>query len=443
MRKATLRYLFSFVAFFAIIAGANGQTSSDVKYMRVADVSLLRDGDEVVVASAAHGVAMSRFQKLKYAVPCSVDIADDGMMLTCPSDSVAVFRLTKYSGGWRLHNEQNGWLYAPNASSSDIAYSKSKSEKGSLVEFAFTSEADALLAFSVSNYKYLKYRNQTQRFARYQYASSNDAVQLYRRLVNPTVIDNLTIGEEGGVGDMALSCQDAFVSNVCIDRSFSADGGYYTVCLPFDLTENDINTTFGGAQFKRLSSVEKVGDNKLVLHFLTVRSTSAGVPYLLKLNAATSQDVVLPIVARKFISAAAPSEVSVKASEQIVSFVGTYDPVAIPADGRYRFVSADGSRFVTPASEGMLKGLRAYVVMPSPCANVDFDSAAKKLVVAVADDGVELSPAETTAVGALLLPSQGRQSPVYNLSGQHVGYDVKSLAPGVYVSGGRKIVIRK
>ena len=39
----------------------NAQNTETAKYMHVSDVSLLRDGDEVIIVSSGCGVAMSRY----------------------------------------------------------------------------------------------------------------------------------------------------------------------------------------------------------------------------------------------------------------------------------------------------------------------------------------------------------------------------------------------
>ena len=162
--------------------------------------------------------------------------------------------------------------------------------------------------------------------------------------------------------------------NVTIDRTFRADGGCYTLCLPFGLTESDIRTAFPGMLFKQLQNVEEVDDDNVVYHFLSVKSTVAGEPYLVQFLNGVKKDVVKPVVKNKFILAAEPTTLTANLSSGSFKFVGTYDPVLLPADGHYRFVGADGKQLVTPNAEGNLKGLRAYFFMPSLYDNCKYDS---------------------------------------------------------------------
>lgn len=47
------------------------------------------------------------------------------------------------------------------------------------------------------------------------------------------------------------------VPSIKIDRSFVADGGWYSICLPFSLTADDINKQFKGAEFQDFNGVEQ------------------------------------------------------------------------------------------------------------------------------------------------------------------------------------------
>ena len=97
------------------------------------------------------------------------------------------------------------------------------------------------------------------------------------------------------------------------------------------------------------------------------------------------------MVKNKFRLATKPSVMSSLRSSGHFKFIGTYDPTLIPADGRYRFVSADGTDLVPPNAEGNLKGLRAYFLLPEPYATCEFDSNGKPRAVVIAVDGAELS----------------------------------------------------
>lgn len=369
------------------------QASNDIKFMRIADASLLQDGDEIILVSSSAGVAMSKYQSAKkdYILPCSVTINEEDNLQTVSftNDSVAVFKLNKLSGGWRLGNDDVRWLSSKRSPKNALCYADSKNEKRNLIDIKFSSEGNAHITFkNVDNdeNKCLDYRASSTRFSRYNGYESYNKVQVYRRLPNVSVVDELRFVEGEGSGTLATDYKDAFVRNVVIDRTFHADGGYYTICLPFSLTEDDIRTAFPGAQFKQLTQVEEVDDDHVAYHFLSVKTTNAGEPYLMRILPNVDKDIVKPVVHGKFILAPNPKTFTSALSSGDFKFVGTYDPVLLPADGRYRFICADGTQLVTPNKEGKLKGLRAYFVMPQLFENCDFDSNGKPRSVAVIVD---------------------------------------------------------
>lgn len=375
----------------------NAQNTETAKYMHVSDVSLLRDGDEVIIVSSGCGVAMSRYQNAKkeYILPCAVSVfEEDGLdMVSCETDSMAVFKLKKVSGGWRLKDAKSGCLCAKENTDANLVFVNNDSSVRSLIDFKFSNEGDADISF-VSlkrENQYIDYKFDTKRFKRFNSSHFYGKVQVYRRYVAPVVVENLTLGEAEGNTDLVSYYQDAYVHNITIDRTFRADGGYYTLCLPFALTEDDMRTAFPGMQFKQLKDIEEVDEDKVVYHFLSVKSTVAGEPYLVRILPGVTNDIVKPVVRNKFILATKPSVMSSSLSSGHFKFIGIYDPTLIPADGRYRFVSADGTELVPPNTEGNLKGLRAYFLLPEPYATCEFDSNGKPRAVVIAVDGAELS----------------------------------------------------
>lgn len=394
----TRKLLLTIIALLSISSfDTNAQNTETAKYMHVSDVSLLRDGDEVIIVSSGCGVAMSRYQNAKkeYILPCAVSVfEEDGLdMVSCETDSMAVFTLKKVTGGWRLKDAESGWLGAKENTNANLVFVNNESSDRNLVGFQFSNEGDAHISFIslAREHQYIDYKFDTKRFKRFNRYDFYGKVQVYRRYVAPVVVENLTLSEAEGNADLVSYYQDAYVHNITIDRTFRADGGYYTLCLPFALTEDDMRTAFPGMQFKQLKDIEEVDEDKVVYHFLSVKSTVAGEPYLVRILPGVTNDIVKPVVKNKFLLATKPSVMSSSLSSGDFKFIGIYDPTLIPADGRYRFVSADGTELVPPNTEGNLKGLRAYFLLPEPYATCEFDSNGKPRAVVIAVDGAELS----------------------------------------------------
>lgn len=387
MTKFTLSAIIMLLSLVPIGVDAQNATA---KYMHISDPSFLRDGDEIIIVSKDYGVAMSRYQNAKkdYMLPCLIKLSkeDELELATCETDSMAVFKVKKITGGWRLKDSRCGWLSAGTKSSYSLMFQKRETEKTNEIDIKFSDEGNAHISFlKFRKEDHIDYKPDSERFARYG-GYGHGKVQIYRRLVNAVVVESLTFGESGGNADIASYYQDAYVRNVTIDRTFRADGGCYTLCLPFGLTESDIRTAFPGMQFKQLQNVEEVDDDNVVYHFLSVKSTVAGEPYLVQFLNGVTKDVVKPVVKNKFILAAEPATLTGNTSSGSFKFVGTYDPVLLPADGHYRFVGADGKQLVTPNAEGNLKGLRAYFFMPSLYDNCKYDSNGKLRSVRISTD---------------------------------------------------------
>ena len=69
-----------------------------------------------------------------------------------------------------------------------------------------------------------------------------------------------------------------------------------------------MRTAFPGMQFKQLKDIEEVDEDKVVYHFLSVKSTVAGEPYLVRILPGVTNDIVKPVVKNKFLLATKPSD---------------------------------------------------------------------------------------------------------------------------------------
>ena len=217
------------------------------------------------------------------------------------------------------------------------------------------------------------------------------------------------------------------VDNITVERSFAADGGWYTLCLPFALTANDIANTFRGAYFNEFVGVD-VDDNGFAhLQFKKVTETVAGVPYMVL----PKQTVDNPAFTNKTITTTAQTvkhycTVGAGNTQLEYSFIGVFDPTPVSGTN-VRFIGGDkGTELLMPDGPGTINGLRAYFEFPG---NASGSVTYTKLNV---DDG------STSGIGKVqrdLMPDA-----IYTISGRKVNGTEKSLAPGVYIINGKKIV---
>lgn len=191
-------------------------------------------------------------------------------------------------------------------------------------------------------------------------------------------------------------------------------------CVPFALTEAQIRATFGeGTQVR-----EYEGANGNVLTFKEATDIKAGTPYLIKPATAAPKYIFKGVD----VTTTEPAKVG----EGAIKFCGVYNQTNVNnlvETGSH--VSGIVDNMVKRAKTGTsIKGFRAYFSVPN---NIS-ESAEAALRVAI--DG------ETTGIDTIEGFETNTPTRVYNLSGQYVGTSTANLKPGVYVSGGKKVIVK-
>lgn len=290
-------------------------------------------------------------------------------------------------------------------------------------------------------------------FGCYSSKGSVRPVQIYRKLNTPVVYDELTLSEQGGNTALLSDKRDARVRTLIIDRTFSADGGYYTMCIPVALNQDDIQTAFGGAAFYAFESAtaeddkandddDDKADKNVVFRFNRVYSTEAGKPYILKLNEANGEDIIAPRLHKKIVYTDVGITVEKSTDNGKYSFVGAFDPTMLPANGSVRFVGSSGLRLVTPNKQGELLGMRCYFRLPSATPSVGFEASSPGVNYSIVLDDTPSNSngSQTTAIHHADKPVSSSHGTIYNLCGQRMNIGIDMLPRGIYIVDGKKIV---
>ena len=226
------------------------------------------------------------------------------------------------------------------------------------------------------------------------------------------------------------------IPSIKIDRPFVADGGWYTICLPFSLTEDDIKKQFKGAVFQCFNGVEQQ-DKTINLKFKKVTTTEAGKPYLIKpIEDITAADLTF---INKLIEQTTPVDVSYKLgsdANKTFTFKGVFSPFTANseelADKNIKFLSGEkGLDLVSPNGTGTMKCYRAYFVFPGKKGIVETEAKITNHDEATAVKPVKRQEAETEHV-------------VFYISGQKMGKvkNASQLPKGVYIINKKRIMVK-
>ncbi len=217
------------------------------------------------------------------------------------------------------------------------------------------------------------------------------------------VAENITLNEDA---DYAPANTYA---NVTLKRTIKE--GFNTVCLPFDLTTEQVESVFGtDAKVYEYSETADGTNSTIYFNSKEGNTIAANVPYLVNATAAATEKTIEGVVT---------SDAGVKnVTGTNFDFVGTFDATTDVAEGDY-FVGNGAIYESTGATT--IAAFRAYIKAKT-------DGATARLVI----NGEEATGIETVAA------KTGKNEKVYNLNGQLVNGAQK----GIFIKNGKKVVVK-
>lgn len=417
------------------------------RYTLVKKTSELANGDEIIIASKKYGQTVGTFSETgeKFDA-CSITLNGDDA--TISNKSTTVFIINKTDGNYYIKTKEGGKYIAgvsDDKSSVTLLDNINNTNNKNLCKTTFQFyDEDHHVEIAISNKRYKNFdinntNNVTGCIWKLYNVTSNNTY-IYKKASSATTTDITLDGlsAEAKNVDALNGYEGKTVDKITINRSFAADGGWYTLCLPFALTADDIKTMFKDALFNEFESVSVNAQGVAQLKFKKVTETQAGVPYMvLPRNGNTVEN---PVFTDKTIEKTTPQTITrtCKASdgEQLsYQFVGVYDPTVVSGENNVRFVGGNqGTELLIPDGKGTMKGLRAYFVFPN---NTNGNITLAKLNVE--DDS-------TTGINTVLRPeanvTDANSSAIYTLSGQKVQKKNNSLIPGMYIQNGKKFIVK-
>lgn len=414
--------------FISLPTYADDNANTSNVYKLVTNVSeLTDDGTLFIIANKEKEKALCKdFYKKGTKDPNMVEMQPYGDFFII-NENVATFRLYKTSSEYQFQlvpydDPTNGFLSVYGSrpylrsKSHSVMTIKSINEEGK-VDFRSKSPA-ANLGFTSNKFIF----DDSKLIYVYIYKSITPSLTLETsKSLSETVKDKDITGK---------------VPSIKIDRSFVADGGWYTICLPFSLTEDDIKKQFKDAVFQRFNGVEQQ-DKTINLKFKKVTTTEAGKPYLIKpIKDITAADLTF---INKQIEQTTPVDVSYKLgsdANKTFTFKGVFSPFTANseelADKNIKFLSGvKGLDLVSPNGTGTMKCYRAYFVFPGKKGIVETEAKITNHDEATAVQPVKRQKAETEHV-------------VFSISGQKVGKvkNASQLPKGVYIINKKRIMVK-
>lgn len=413
----------------------------DDRYTLVKDTSELADRDEIIIASKKYGQTVGTFSETGQKFDaCSITLNGDDA--TISNEATTVFIIDKTGSNYYIKTKEGGKYIAGGAKKEGNVTLLDKKDKDLCKTTFKFYDNDHHVEIAISNKSYkifdINNTNNVTGCIWKLYNVTSENTYIYKKSGSATTVDIRLDGlsAEAKNVDALNGYEGKTVDKITINRSFAADGGWYTLCLPFALTADDIKTTFKDALFNEFESVSVNAQGVAQLKFKKVTETKAGIPYMV-----LPREVVnTPVFTDKTIKETTPKTITrtCKASdgEQLsYQFVGVYDPKEVSGENNVRFVGGNqGTELLIPDGKGTMKGLRAYFIFPN---NTNGNITLAKLNVE--DDS-------TTGINTVLRPeanvTDANSSAIYTLSGQKVQKKNNSLIHGMYIQNGKKFIVK-
>lgn len=414
--------------FISLPTYADDNANTSNVYKLVTNVSeLTTDGTLFIIANKEKRTALCKdFNNLKAGAKNMVEMQPYGDFFII-NENVATFSLDKISSGYQFQlvpydDPTNGFLSIDG--SRPCLRSKSKNE----MKIEINNKEGKANVRRQDPAKNLGIVNNNIKF---------DDSKLIYVYIYKSITPSLTLETSKSLSETVKDKDiTGKVPSIKIDRSFIADGGWYTICLPFSLTEDDIKKQFKGAEFQGFDGVDQQ-DKTINLKFKKVTTTKAGKPYLIKpIKDITAADLTF---INKQIEQTTPVDVSYMLesdANKTFTFKGVFSPFTADseelADKNIKFLSGvKGLDLVSPNGTGTMKCYRAYFVFPGKKSIVETEAKITNHDEATAVQPVKRQEAETEHV-------------VFSISGQKMGKvkNASQLPKGVYIINKKRIMVK-
>ncbi len=211
-------------------------------------------------------------------------------------------------------------------------------------------------------------------------------------------------------------------------RTLYRDGSWNTLCLPFGVTLS--GSPLEGATARPLTSASISGTTLNLSFGSAVTELVAGTPYIIKW--AGGDNIVSPVFSPVTIDKTDRSYDNGAAGDARVRFIGTYNSLTFDSDDKSILFMGGESKLRYPAKGASIGAQRAYFCVG------DFGLPSNARITTF---NIDFGEGEATGIQEIVNSQSGNSKSLwYTLDGRRL--DGKPTQSGVYINGGRKVVIK-
>lgn len=407
------------------------------RYTLVTSADELADGDEFIIVDKSFKQTVGKYIASKSSArfeSCSVTLEGNDAIIS--STNASIFILKNDGENSYIKTQLEKQYLSGNSKKVGIQLLTNINSDLCKVTFNFESNHNVKIEIGNKFYKNFYCNNKnggTYIWKIYCDTATDENTYIYKKSSSATTVD-ITLDGLNTTADNAATLKGydgKTVDKITLKRGFAADGGWYTLCLPFALTADDIKTRFKDALFNEFEKVSVNAQGVAQLKFKKVTETQAGVPYMVL----PRNNVENPVFTNKTITEK-PKIITCKTSDSKTlsyQFVGVYNPTLVSDVNNVRFVGGDkGTELLMPVGEGTMKGLRAYFVFPNSSEGI------------ITQAKLNIEDDSTTGIISInaINANHSNETNIYTLSGQQVSKNQKTLKPDIYIKHGKKIMVR-